>query len=56
MPFSETVHLVEALRNQGVEFEQLIFPDEIHDFLNFSDWVRAYRASADFFDRHLKKE
>ncbi len=56
VPFSETVHLVEALRNQGVEFEQLIFPDEIHDFLNFSDWVRAYRASADFFDRHLKKE
>ena len=55
VPFSETVHLVEALRNQGVEFEQLIFPDEIHDFLNFSDWLRAYRASADFFDRHLKK-
>jgi dipeptidyl aminopeptidase/acylaminoacyl peptidase len=55
VPFSETVHLVEALRNQGVEFEQLIFPDEIHDFLNFSDWLRAYHASADFFDRHLKK-
>jgi dipeptidyl aminopeptidase/acylaminoacyl peptidase len=55
VPFSETVHLVEALRNQGVEFEQLIFPDEIHDFLNFSDWLRAYRASSDFFDRHLKK-
>jgi dipeptidyl aminopeptidase/acylaminoacyl peptidase len=55
VPFSETVHLVEALRNQGVEFEQLIFPDEIHDFLNFSDWLQAYRASADFFDRHLKK-
>ena len=34
VPFSETVHLAEALRNQGVEFEQLIFPDEIHDFLN----------------------
>jgi dipeptidyl aminopeptidase/acylaminoacyl peptidase len=55
VPFSETVHLVEALRNQNVEFEQLIFPDEIHDFLNFSDWVRAYKASADFFERHLKK-
>jgi dipeptidyl aminopeptidase/acylaminoacyl peptidase len=55
VPFSETVHLVEALRNQGVEFEQLIFPDEIHDFLAQSDWLRAYHASADFFDRHLKK-
>ena len=55
VPFSETVHLVEALRNQGVEFEQLIFPDEIHDFLRHEDWLRAYRASADFLDRHLKR-
>jgi dipeptidyl aminopeptidase/acylaminoacyl peptidase len=54
VPFSETVHLVEALRNQGVEFEQLIFPDEIHDFLKHEDWLRAYRASANFLDRHLK--
>ena len=56
VPFSETVHLVEALRNQGVEFEQLIFPDEIHDFLRHEDWLRAYRASTDFLDRHLKAD
>lgn len=55
VPFSETVHLVEALRNQGVEFEQLIFPDEIHDFLTHADWLRAYHASVDFFDQHLKR-
>jgi len=55
VPFSETVHLVEALRNQGVEFEQLIFPDEIHDFLRHEDWLRAYHASANFFDRHLQR-
>ena len=54
VPFGETVHLVEALRSQGVEFEQLIFPDEIHNFLRHEDWLRAYRASADFLDRHLK--
>jgi dipeptidyl aminopeptidase/acylaminoacyl peptidase len=56
VPFSETVHLVEALRNQGVEFEQLIFPDEIHDFLRHEDWLRAYHASVDFLDRHLKNQ
>jgi len=56
VPFSETVHLVEALRTQGVEFEQLIFPDEIHDFLRHEDWLRAYRASSDFLDRHLKAD
>ncbi len=54
VPFSESVDLAEALRRQGVEFEQLIFPDEVHDFLLHRHWVEAYRAAADFFDRKLK--
>ena len=29
-------------------------PDEIHDFLLHKDWLRAYHATADFFDKHLK--
>ena len=53
VPFSETVTLVEALRKQGVDFEQLIFPDEVHDFLTHADWLRAYHAAIDFFARKL---
>ena len=53
VPFSETVRLVEALRKQRVEFEELIFPDEIHGFLTHRRWVQAYRAEADFFGRKL---
>ena len=55
VPFAETVQLVEALRKQKVDFEELIFPDEIHDFLLRRDWVRAYSASADFLSRKLAK-
>jgi dipeptidyl aminopeptidase/acylaminoacyl peptidase len=55
VPFAETELLVDALRRQKVEFEELIFPDEIHDFLLRRDWVRAYTASADFFSRRLGK-
>ena len=54
VPFSESVHLAEALRRQGVEFEQLIFPDEVHGFLMYKSWLKAYKATADFFDRKLK--
>lgn len=54
VPFSESVDLAEALRRQGVEFEQLIFPDEVHGFLLHASWIRAYKAAADFFDRKLK--
>jgi dipeptidyl aminopeptidase/acylaminoacyl peptidase len=51
--FSETVNLVAALRRQNVYFEQLILPDEIHGFLRHGSWLRAYRATADFFGRKL---
>ena len=54
VPFRETVRLVEDLRKQKVEVEQLIFPDEVHDFLTHARWLQAYHAAADFFDRRLK--
>jgi dipeptidyl aminopeptidase/acylaminoacyl peptidase len=52
--FAQTVSLVRLLRKNGVDFEELIYPDEIHDFLRHQSWVRAYSASGDFLDRHLK--
>ena len=46
---------VEELRKRDVYFEQLIFPDEGHRFLLHRNWIAAYRATADFFDRMLKQ-
>jgi dipeptidyl aminopeptidase/acylaminoacyl peptidase len=46
---------VQRLRAQHVAFEQLIIPDEIHGFLRWKDWIRAYGATANFFDRTLKQ-
>jgi dipeptidyl aminopeptidase/acylaminoacyl peptidase len=54
VPFSETVDLVEALSKRGVPYEQLIFPDEVHGFLLHRNWVAAFEAALDFFDRTLK--
>jgi dipeptidyl aminopeptidase/acylaminoacyl peptidase len=53
VPFSQTVSMARALRKQGVEFEELVFPDEIHGFLLHRHWLEAYKAEADFFQRHL---
>ena len=52
--FNQTIDLVRHLRERHVEFEQLVFPDDIHDFLRHENWLRAYHAAADFFDRKLK--
>ncbi len=52
--FTQTVDLVARLREKGVEIEQLVFPDEVHDFLLHRDWLAAYHAASDFFDKHLQ--
>ena len=51
--FAETMRLVEALNRQGVDYQELIFPDEIHGFLRHESWLRAYHAAADFLDAKL---
>ena len=53
--FKQTVDLVQRLREQHVPFEQIIFPDEIHSFLLWRSWIKAYSATADFFERTLKR-
>jgi dipeptidyl aminopeptidase/acylaminoacyl peptidase len=53
VPFRESVDLAESLAKQGVEYEQLIFPDEVHGFLLHENWVSAFEATLDFFDRKL---
>jgi dipeptidyl aminopeptidase/acylaminoacyl peptidase len=55
VPFSQTVDLVQRLRAQHVPFEQMIIPDEIHGFLMWGSWMRAYAATAEYFDRTLKR-
>jgi len=54
VPFAQTRDLAQRLRGRGVTVEELIFPDEIHDLLLWRDWIRSYRAAADFFDRRLR--
>ena len=51
--FSQTVRMAAALRAQGVEFEEHVFPDEIHGFLMHGSWMTAYGLTSDFFQRHL---
>lgn len=54
VPFNETVLKAQKLRELGVEFEQLVFPDEVHGFLLHRNWYNAFEATRDFFDRKLK--
>jgi dipeptidyl aminopeptidase/acylaminoacyl peptidase len=32
-----------------------VFPDEVHDFLIFQQWLKTFNAADDFFNRYLRK-
>jgi dipeptidyl aminopeptidase/acylaminoacyl peptidase len=49
--FHQTVDLARRLAQQGVKYEELVLPDEIHDFLLYSSWDTADKATAAFLDR-----
>ncbi len=53
VPFGETVYLTEKLRDRGVYFEQIVFPDEVHSFLLHKNWVNAQKATFEFINRYL---
>lgn len=54
--FSQTTDLVQRLRERSVPVEVLVFPDEVHGFLRHENWLRTFKAAADFFDRHMPEE
>ena len=54
VPFSQTVDLLQRLREQKVHVEELVFPDEIHGFLMWKSWIKAYGATDEFFGREMK--
>ena len=50
--FHETIDLARRLRAKGgVDVEELVFPNEIHDFLRWGDWLKADEATAEFLTR-----
>jgi dipeptidyl aminopeptidase/acylaminoacyl peptidase len=55
VPFLQAVDLLARLREQHVHVEQLIIPDELHEFLLWKSWVRVYGSAGEFFDRQFKK-
>lgn len=54
VPFSQNVDLVQRLRARHIPFQTLVFPNEVHMWLCWHYWMRAFKASAAFFSLYLK--
>jgi dipeptidyl aminopeptidase/acylaminoacyl peptidase len=53
VPFQQTVDLSRRLAARQVPYEELVIPNEIHDFLRHSSWQRVDEATVDFLARKL---
>jgi dipeptidyl aminopeptidase/acylaminoacyl peptidase len=51
---NQTIALAAALRERNVPFEELVIPNEIHDFLRHAGWAKVNAATAEFLERQLK--
>jgi len=51
--FAESIDLARRLEAKGVEFEELVIPNDIHGFLRHDSWLRADAATAAFLARKL---
>ena len=51
--FDQTVDLARRLDAQGVRYEELVIPNEIHGFLRYASWLEADRATVAFLTREL---
>jgi dipeptidyl aminopeptidase/acylaminoacyl peptidase len=51
--FHQTVDLKRRLLDTGVSVEELVVPDDIHDFLLFRSWKAVTAATGEFFERRF---
>ncbi len=55
VPFAQTPAMIAELRKKSpnVEIEQLIIPNEIHNYLRHNSWIVFTNAMTEFFNRKL---
>ncbi len=53
--FIQTTDIVRQLQDIGqAHVETLVFPDDVHSFLLYENWMQTFEAAGDFFERYLK--
>jgi dipeptidyl aminopeptidase/acylaminoacyl peptidase len=51
--FTQTTGLVQMLRARNVEYELIVFPDDVHDSLVHSRWIHIFDRMDAFLQKHI---
>ena len=52
--FQQTTGLVQLLRAHNVDYELIVFPDDVHDSLIHKRWIYTFERMDQFLNKHLK--
>ncbi len=55
VPVSEARQIIQAMKDNNMPVDSLIFPDEGHGATKTVNVIAEYRSQVDFFNKHLKK-
>jgi dipeptidyl aminopeptidase/acylaminoacyl peptidase len=53
--FHQTVDLKRRLQAKGVSVEEVVIPDDIHDFLRWQSWRTVTTATGGFFEQRFMR-
>ena len=53
VPFQQSTELVQDLRAHGVEHDELVLPNEVHDLTRYASWLTLFHATDDYLSRYL---
>ena len=51
--FHQTVDLKQRLLEKGISVDEVVIPDDIHDFLLWQSWRTVATATAAFFEKRF---
>ncbi len=51
--FTQTTGLVQMLRARNIDYELIVFPDDVHDSLVHSRWIYIYDRMEAFLQKHI---
>jgi dipeptidyl-peptidase-4 len=51
--FQQTTGLVQLLRARDVNYELIVFPDDVHDSLLYSRWIHTFKRMDEFLKKYL---
>ncbi|MGH8377953.1 MAG: S9 family peptidase [Gammaproteobacteria bacterium] len=54
--FAQMEDVVQRLRKHHVPFEEMVLPNEVHDFRRYASWLKAYTATVNFLQRKLSND